>query len=65
MAIKVNDVIDHRYWGQGVVTEIGKEANRAGTIRARFVTCGTDDWHPRAHWHLWVLIDDCDVIVNN
>ena len=59
MAIKVNDIIDHRHWGQGVVTEIGEEANRAGTIRARFVTCGTDDWH------LWVLINDCDVIVNN
>ena len=59
MGIKVNDVIDHWCWGQGVVIEIGKEANRAGTIRARFMINGPEEWN------LWVLIDDCDVIVGN
>ena len=59
MAIKVNDIVDHRHWGQGVVTELPKEANRAGTIRARFMIGGPEDWE------LWVLTDDCDVIVSN
>jgi hypothetical protein len=62
MAIKVNDVIEHRHWGQGVVTEVGKDISgrgplRAGTVRVRFMVNGPEDWN------LWVLNDDCDVIV--
>ena len=63
MGIKVNDVIDHRHWGQGVVTEVGKDIPgktlRAGTVRVRFMVNGPEDWS------LWVLNDDCDVIVSN
>ena len=53
MAIKVNDIIDHLHWGQGVVTEVGKDipgkTPRAGTIRVRFMINGPEDWN------LWVL----------
>ena len=63
MGIKVNDVIEHRHWGQGVVTEVGKDIPgktlRAGTIRVRFMVNGPEDWN------LWVLNDYCDVIVSN
>ena len=63
MGIKVNDVIDHRHWGQGVVTEVGKDIPgktlRAGTVKVRFKVSG-----PGAMAH-WVLNDDCDVIVSN
>ena len=63
MTIKVNDVIEHCHWGQGVVTEVGKDSPgqlaMAGFIRVRFMVNGPEDWN------LWVLNDDCDVIVSN
>ena len=68
MPIKVNDVIDHRHWGQGVVTEVGEDVPgkmplRAGTVRVRFMINGPFDGPD--DWNLWVLNDDCDVIVSN
>ena len=46
MNIKVNDIVEHRHWGQGVVTEVGKDIPgktlRAGTVRVRFMVNGTN-----------------------
>lgn len=60
MALKIDDVVDHRLWGQGVVTEVGQDIPgqtlRAGTVKVRFMVNGPEDWN------LWVLNDDCDKI---
>ena len=63
MALKIDDIVEHRHWGQGVVTEVGKDIPgqtlRAGTVKVRFMINGPEDWN------LWVLNDDCDLLTSS
>ena len=51
MGIKVNDVIEHRHWGQGVVKKIS-----GSTVFVEFMIQGEEDWN------LWVLNKDIILI---